>query len=224
MEKSDALHPSKPEDHKWEKIAVFAFGVVFITALLIISLFKELNAQAYTTIRIIMALAVAGVGVCIPGFLDVQLKGFVRAGGAMALFVIVYFFSPAPPAPVPGPDNVVIPPPPQYDPTITVEKWFSLIDAGDYASAWSQSSAASKNAYPLSIFTTLFKNQRMPLGNVTNRQLAAASQTTIYNGRHGNFRLFTYVTTFESGQRLREFVLVEGEDRSWKVFEHSLAP
>ncbi len=49
----------------------------------------------YVVFRIVLALAAAGVAAFIPGFLSVILSGWLRAGGAMAVFVIVYFFSPA---------------------------------------------------------------------------------------------------------------------------------
>jgi hypothetical protein len=42
-----------------------------------------------------LALAAAGVAAFIPGFIEVDVKNWVRAGGAIAVFVVVYFFSPA---------------------------------------------------------------------------------------------------------------------------------
>jgi hypothetical protein len=47
----------------------------------------------------VLALAGGGVGAVIPGFLDVSVtpstKFALRAGGALAVFVILYFWSPA---------------------------------------------------------------------------------------------------------------------------------
>jgi hypothetical protein len=46
-----------------------------------------------------LALAGGGVGAVIPGFLDVSMKVgtklALRAGGALAVFVVLYFWSPA---------------------------------------------------------------------------------------------------------------------------------
>ena len=46
-----------------------------------------------------LALAGGGVGAVIPGFLDVSMKAgaklALRAGGALAVFVVLYFWSPA---------------------------------------------------------------------------------------------------------------------------------
>lgn len=218
MENVSASNNTSSNEHKWEKIAVFIFGVTFISTLLFVVLKEDLNERAYSIIRIIMALAVAGVGACIPGFLDVQLKGFIRAGGAMALFVIVYFFTPD------APSDIDIPPPPSQDPTISAEQWFSLVDAAQYSAAWNLSSSASKVAYPLAVFLTLLNNQRTPLGRAKDRKLTGVAQSTLYNGRHGNFRFLNYQTAFESGSQLREIIVVEGEGDSWKVFEHGIIP
>jgi hypothetical protein len=49
----------------------------------------------YTVFRIVLALAAGGVAAMIPGFLQVKVSTFIRAGGALAVFVIVYFYSPA---------------------------------------------------------------------------------------------------------------------------------
>ncbi|MBM3619308.1 MAG: hypothetical protein FJX20_01340 [Alphaproteobacteria bacterium] len=83
----------------WERIAIFAFGVVFVSLLIgiAVALPNPTSAQ-YTTFRIALALAAAGVAALIPGFIEVKAGGtktLIRAGGAAAVFVIVYFFSPA---------------------------------------------------------------------------------------------------------------------------------
>lgn len=84
-----------------EKIAGFVFGLVFVTALLVFSVFIEDPTPAqYATFKTVLALAVAGVGGILGGVVHVEgalQKWSVRAGGAVALFVLVYFFSPAPP-------------------------------------------------------------------------------------------------------------------------------
>jgi hypothetical protein len=45
--------------------------------------------------RLVLALAAAGIGAVIPGMIDVDIHPAIRAGGAIALFVIVYWFKPA---------------------------------------------------------------------------------------------------------------------------------
>ena len=86
----------------WEKGVGFIFGVIFLTALLIINLvFPNPTPTQYETFKIILALAAAGVGGILAGFIHVEgtFKRFtIRAGGALALFAIVFFFKPAMPA------------------------------------------------------------------------------------------------------------------------------
>jgi hypothetical protein len=41
-----------------------------------------------------MSLAAAGIGAVIPGIIDVSINPVVRAGGALALFVLIYMVNP----------------------------------------------------------------------------------------------------------------------------------
>jgi len=82
-----------------EVIAAFTFGVVFVIVLLGFSaVIPRPTPFQYTVYRIVLALSAAGVAATVPGFLNVSLdaKGIaIRAGGALAVFVIVYFLRPA---------------------------------------------------------------------------------------------------------------------------------
>ncbi len=79
-----------------EKKLAFIFGVVFVVALLFVALFvPNPTPFQYTVFRIVLALAAAGVAAMIPGFLQVTVSTWIRAGGALAIFVIVYFYAPA---------------------------------------------------------------------------------------------------------------------------------
>jgi hypothetical protein len=79
-----------------EKIAAFAFGVVFVIVMLVLAVFiPNPTASQYTTFRIVLALAAGGVAAMIPGFLTFKISTWLRAGGALAVFAIVYFYSPA---------------------------------------------------------------------------------------------------------------------------------
>lgn len=47
------------------------------------------------TFRITLALAAGGITAMLPGFLSVEISNYIRAGGALASFVVIYFFNPA---------------------------------------------------------------------------------------------------------------------------------
>ena len=81
---------------KIQQILVFLFGVVFVVALLILAIvFPNPTPFQYNVFRVVLALAAAGVAALIPGFLQVSISDWLRAGGALAVFTVVYFFNPA---------------------------------------------------------------------------------------------------------------------------------
>ena len=81
---------------QWEKVAIFAFGVVFVSILLTLAfLFPNPTPFQYETSRIVLALAAAGVATLLTGFINLEIPKFIKTGGAFAVFVIVYFYSPA---------------------------------------------------------------------------------------------------------------------------------
>jgi hypothetical protein len=79
-----------------EKKFAYFFGVIFVVVLLVMAIaVPNPSAFQYTVFRIVLALAAAGVAAMIPGFLQVTVSNWIRAGGALAIFVIVYFYAPA---------------------------------------------------------------------------------------------------------------------------------
>jgi len=85
----------KTKPGEWEKIAIFAFGVAFVVLLLVLAIFFPNPTDfQYFIFRTVIALAASGVAALIPGLLHVELPA-ARAGGALAVFILVYQFSPA---------------------------------------------------------------------------------------------------------------------------------
>jgi hypothetical protein len=78
-----------------ERIVAFIFGVVFVMLILALAIWKPNPSPfQYTVFRIVLALAAAGVAAMLPGFIELTVPGWIRAGGALAVFLIVYFYSP----------------------------------------------------------------------------------------------------------------------------------
>ena len=78
-----------------ERVVAFVFGVVFVIAIIALAIWKPNPSPfQYTVFRIVLALAAAGVAAMLPGFIEFTVSGWIRAGGALAVFVIVYFYSP----------------------------------------------------------------------------------------------------------------------------------
>ncbi len=86
--------------HRLEMGLAFVFGCVALAAVLWLAFRAEtLSEQQFEILRIVLALAGGGVGAVIPGFLNVSVKAStklaLRAGGALAVFIVLYFWSPA---------------------------------------------------------------------------------------------------------------------------------
>lgn len=79
-----------------QRVTAVGSGVVFLIILLALAIaVPEPSPFQYTVFRIVLALAAAAFATTIPGFLEVVISGFARATGAIAVFLIVFFFSPA---------------------------------------------------------------------------------------------------------------------------------
>ena len=81
-------------------IIAFTFGLTFVVTLIVLAIkFPHPTPFQYNVFRIVLSLAVAGAAAMIPGFITVELNPttelLIRAGGALAVFVIVFFFNPA---------------------------------------------------------------------------------------------------------------------------------
>ncbi len=79
-----------------EKMFAAIFGVAFLITILVIALIvPNPTPFQYQVFRIVLAVAVGGFTGTFSGFLEVQISGWLKAGGALAAFVIVFFYNPA---------------------------------------------------------------------------------------------------------------------------------
>ena len=76
--------------------SAFAFGVVFVMVMLGIAIAIPYPTKFQLLVfRITLALAAGGICAMLPGFLSVTVPTYVRAGGSLAVFAIIFFFNPA---------------------------------------------------------------------------------------------------------------------------------
>ncbi len=81
---------------KLQTILAFSFGAVFIIVMLVISFARpEPSTFQYGVFRTVLAIAGAGTVAVFPGFIEVKFGNWLRAGGALAVFAILYFCNPA---------------------------------------------------------------------------------------------------------------------------------
>jgi hypothetical protein len=86
--------------HKLNLILAFVFGVLFLVAILTLVIFIPNPTKAQAQVfSVVLALAAGGFASVLSGMLNVRLnltsKVAIGATGALAVFVIVYFFVPA---------------------------------------------------------------------------------------------------------------------------------
>lgn len=81
----------------------FGFGVFFVSTLLVIAVVillrdKPVPPEAMWILRVVLSLAAGGIGAVLPGFLDIRMGSgedlAIRAGGALALTLLVYRVNP----------------------------------------------------------------------------------------------------------------------------------
>ncbi len=83
-------------DKKWQQIIAFTFGIIFLSLVVAIALaIPNPTKFQYVIFKSLLSLSAAGIAAMIPGFLQVTVSNAVRAGGALAVFVVVYFYNPA---------------------------------------------------------------------------------------------------------------------------------
>jgi hypothetical protein len=79
-----------------QRKAAFTFGIFFIMSMLVLALFvPNPTPFQYLVFRVVLSLAAAGVAAMIPGFIELNIPNWIRAGGALAVFLIVFFYNPA---------------------------------------------------------------------------------------------------------------------------------
>lgn len=77
-------------------ILVCSFGVLLLAVVLAIAFsFARPSRFQCFVLRVVLALAAAATAAGIPGFLNFQIGGVLRAGGALGIFVVVYCVTPA---------------------------------------------------------------------------------------------------------------------------------
>lgn len=82
-------------EENWQQLAAVGCGVLFASVMLIIAIaVPNPTTTQWFIFRVVLALAAAGIGAVLPGLIVVNVSKFVRAGGAIALFVLVYLSNP----------------------------------------------------------------------------------------------------------------------------------
>jgi hypothetical protein len=99
MPKAANKNATDQEIFQFERIAATCAALVIIGLVVFLLIRNEpiLDARLFLALRVILSLGAAVLGATIPGFLEVGWSGSglaIRAGGALALFLLTYLFTP----------------------------------------------------------------------------------------------------------------------------------
>jgi len=90
----DTLNYHRMES-KWNTRYLPIIGAVFLIIILVLAIVNPFPSRFQTGVMwTILSLAAAGCASLIPGFLEVSYKNNLRATGAIAVFIIMFFFVP----------------------------------------------------------------------------------------------------------------------------------
>ncbi|SEB70940.1 Protein of unknown function [Pseudomonas mohnii] len=206
----------------YEKVAVFVFGVVFLTAILTLVVKNPYPTPAqFFVFRLTLALSAAGVGALLPGFIKVDvplpLKGGLRAGGALALFASVWFFDPA--------HLGVIVKPPEEDASLLMDQFLNLTDAQNHSDAYALFALRDRERVRESDYISMGEQVRDPLGKIEKRILIGADTPNEIMGIPGPFVRHLYQGKFSGTKDIwAEAVTAIAENGVWRIGGYNLAP
>ncbi|ARO32338.1 hypothetical protein NXC14_PA00041 (plasmid) [Rhizobium sp. NXC14] len=208
----------------------FAFGVTFVAVMLVFATqYPNPTPSQLFTFVVVLGLAAAGVGAILPGVLGIEWKGpggvpAIRAGGALALFVLVFLFRPT----IEGATVKFVPPAASPEPIAL--SYLAASDSGNITQAWSELDDAAKGIVIGSRddMERMYKDFVTRLGQVQSRKLMGTGGAESPPGYPlGLYRVLNYRTKFanDGGKCRLEAVTVRAtQDLIWKVFSHLISP
>lgn len=201
-------------------LLAFIFGLIFISVMLLFAVkYPNPGNFAQWVFIIVTSLAGAGIGAVIPGLLHVKLP-YVKAGGALAVFVIVLLNKPT----IVDAIGKFIPPP--DSPLPTALEYIQKSDSGLFEQAWDSLDGAAKEtiARDKAAYLESYRNGRVPLGAVVSRAQIGTNELVSPQGYpSGIYRIILFRTTFASGDcRLEDVSLRAAEDIKWRVYGHTV--
>ena len=202
-------------------LLAFAFGVVFLTTMIVFATVVP-NPSGFSqwVFAVTTSLAGAGIGAVIPGILKLTLP-YARAGGALAIFLLVFLNKPTL---VESVGKFV---PPKVSPLPTVLDYLSKVDKNEIDVAWSllDSEAQATVASDRDMYRAAYSGGRQPLGEVANRTQMGVQEVTSPPGYPpGIYKVLTFKTRFASEQCRAEQVSARATtDMVWRVFDHNVS-
>lgn len=203
-------------------VLAFAFGIAMVITLLTFAvLIPNPSTFSQWIFIVVLALAAAGVGSVIPGMLHVELP-LAKAGGALAIFAIVFWQKPA------IVEAVARVEAPATSPSPLVDQFLSYSDAGDWRRLWDMLDPEAKGVVIQSFdqLRRVYAASRTPLGTVLSRREMGSGGIESPPGYPiGLYQHLSFRTKFSYGHCHMEVVTVRATDAlQWRVFDHFISP
>ena len=200
----------------------FVFGVVFLGIMLGFSVgFPNPTPIQVRVFITALALAASGVGAILPGYFDIRYKSFIRAGGALGLFALVYLNQPN----LERQAVSFVAPPTSPEPIALT--YLAAIDNGNLHAAWDSLDPVAHGVVfgSLDQLTQLYETYRKPLGSVVKRELTGTGSVESPSGYPvGLYRNLVYRTKYSNTAACRTegVTLRATQDLKWRVFGHTI--
>jgi len=202
-------------------LLAFAFGIIFVTTMLVFAVvFKDPTESQQRVFITVLALAAAGVGAIIPGLLEVEIP-FVKAGGAIALFVIVYAMRPQ----IVVATHIVTIPTRNSAPEVASE-YMAKVDADNFDGAFSLLDPEAPAIKDKATYLSVYRASRGMMGKELKRTgpIGFSDFQTPSGWPVGVYRTLTYRTEFQGNSCRDEAIMLRGRpDGYWRVWEQQVS-
>ena len=104
------------------------------------------------------------------------------------------------------------------------EEWLSLVDKGDYAASWQETSENFKSSFTKKKWVNSLENIRRPLGKVLRRALTGINHNAALPGSTDSEYIdLIYETSFAKHKNTVETITVrKDKDRQWRVIRYHI--
>lgn len=202
-----------------EKIAVFGFGIIFLSAILVLVVLIPMpSITQFFAFRLTMALSAAGIGALLPGFLrlDVLCPCKVVSAPAARWRCLRQFG-------LRTGDLGIEVQPPKEDARLLIDRFLNLTDARDHKAAYTLYSKRNKERVSEDAYMSMSKQVRDPLGSIGQRLLVSAGTPDEVNGVRGPFVFHTYQGRFSDSKDVwAEVVSTIPENGTWRINSYNI--
>jgi hypothetical protein len=195
-------------------------GVIAIGAILALTfLIHGMTEFQQNVVWAILALGIAGGAAVLPGFLSVEVPKIARAGGSLAVLLLVYTQSPAGKVVI---EQVI---PPDGNSEVVAKACLESIDKEEYQKVYQLSASWVHANYGETELVQLLEQQRKPLGKPSQRVKKGINAASNPPGLPpGAYKAYTYLTKFvgSGAQQWVEIIIVGDDQRKWKSYSYTV--